>query len=107
MPKKPRFITIFIKSHRDQSFSKPVNINYFDSLEKVSNMIGNLQVDQFYNKYGQKMPFSYQVPSNGLNLYIDQPTVSPEQWNDLLSVPKAEVSKIKVTYDQCLLSDSE
>lgn len=109
MPRKPKFITLLLKSHRDQAFQKPVNINYFESLDKVIEIL-DIKIEHFYNKYGQIMPLSYQVPKTGLVLYLDPPIKPPCQWDDILKVPttvsKKDYRKI-IEETECLLSDSE
>jgi hypothetical protein len=126
----PPTVTVFIRSH-DGLFNRTVAVDYFITLEKLLTMFQMSQrpVKIFYNKYGQVMPLSYQIPRSGLELYIDQPLVHPTLWSDILTVPTKHVNlatekrtefdrKVRVVkgskpiaktvkVEECLLSDSD
>jgi len=126
MPNKPKNLTVYFASHHDPDLYYPVTINYFTSLEKTLEFLSfqsqrpnNLKriPEILYNKYGQIVPLSYQVPRTDLVFYIDPTPIPPAEWEDILITPKAIKSNaIKspatsstqpTSESDCWLSDSE
>lgn len=81
---------IMMRSHTHKDWFQPLYVKYYqpigETLQQYSKspLCGDTPVTEIFNRFGQKIPLSYQVCSKNQVIYIDRPTDST-RWRDLLN----------------------